>query len=438
MKRKSRWRHGNRFQLLENGEEFFPAVFGEIAKAEREVILETFILFEDKVGWALHAVLLAAARRGVHVDVTVDGFGSPDLTPEFIGTLTEAGVSFHIFDPGPRLLGWRVKMLRRMHRKIVVVDGRVAFVGGINYSADHLADYGPEAKQDYSVRCEGPIVEDIHRFARSAIVPARRPYHWFPRRRSAPESVPQPPAGPADALFVTRDNVEHRTDIERHYRVAIRAARREVIIANAYFFPGYRLLRELRRAARRGVKVQLILQGEPDMQIVKVGAGMLYDHLLSAGVRIFEYCDRPLHGKVALTDDEWATVGSSNLDPLSLALNLEANVIIRDRAFNQHLRERLRHLMQHSCKEITAEAAPASSFARVAVTFFVFHFLRRFPAWAGWLPKHEPKITSMRPQPPAEVPEPNRAAREAEARTVREAQTIAGADRVTEQPGPAS
>jgi cardiolipin synthase A/B len=146
-----RWIAGNDIRLLENGEEFFPRVFACIANATQEVILETFILFEDKVGLQLHQALVAAARRGVQIDVTIDGFGSPDLSNNFIASLVEAGVRIHVFDPGKRLLGWRMNVLRRMHRKIVVVDGAVAFVGGINYSADHLADYGPEAKQDYAV-----------------------------------------------------------------------------------------------------------------------------------------------------------------------------------------------------------------------------------------------------------------------------------------------
>ena len=153
-----------------------------------------------------------------------------------------------------------------------------------------------------------------------------------------------PAAGEADALFVTRDNAEHRSDIERHYRIAIRTARRRVVIANAYFFPGYRLLREMRRAARRGVDVRLILQGMPDMPIVKFAASMLYHHLVVAGVRIYEYCERPLHGKVALTDEHWSTVGSSNLGPLGLALNHEANVMIRDGRFNGQLHEHLGQL----------------------------------------------------------------------------------------------
>lgn len=392
-----RWRDGNRFKLLENGEEFFPAVFGAIEAAQHEVILETFILFADKVGLALHATLLAAARRGVQVDVTVDGYGSPDLTREFVETLTAAGVRFHVFDPRQLLFGrLRTNLFRRMHRKIVVVDGTRAFVGGINYSADHLLDFGPEAKMDWSVEIEGPIVEDIHRFARDAIVPATGTRRWWRRRDLPPPPPPQRNAGTAQGLFVTRDNIDNRDTIERHYRIALRASRREVIIANAYFFPGYTLLKEMRRAARRGVQVSLILQGQPDMPIVKVAARMLYDHLLRAGVRIFEYCDRPLHGKVAVADGEWATVGSSNLDPLSLALNLEANVIIRDAAFAEDLSGRLRKLMDASCKEIDPHRDMSRSRWRLALSYLVFHVCRRFPAWAGWLPAHQPKLVPAR------------------------------------------
>jgi cardiolipin synthase len=393
---KSRWVPGNRLHLLENGEQFYPRVFEMIGQARQEVLLQTFILFEDKVGLALQEVLVAAARRGVRIDLMIDGWGSPDLSQEYIEKLIAAGVRLHVFDPGSRWFGLRASLFRRMHRKLVVVDGRIAFVGGINYSADHLRDFGPEAKQDYAVEVEGPIVEQIHRFAEDSLVPGHR-MHWFRRRDAAPTRESLPAVGPAETLFVTRDNGEHRTDIERHYRIAIRAARKRIIIANAYFFPGYRLLKELRKAARRGVDVRLILQGEPDMAIVKFAASMLYHHLLRADVHIYEYCERPLHGKVALTDDEWSTVGSSNLDPLSLSLNLEANLVIRDRAFNAHLSERLHHLMQHSCKEIAIGDVVEPSLWRLVRSYFVFHLLRRYPSWAGWLPAHTPRVLSVPP-----------------------------------------
>jgi cardiolipin synthase A/B len=322
-----------------------------------------------------------------------------------------------VFDPGPRLWGWRTNLFRRMHRKIVVVDGARAFVGGINYSADHLADFGPLAKQDYAVEIVGPLVASIHAFVHRALAAGQRnaastrwarlrerfsaQAHTLAQSLKPASKLPEPPPvvvqGDAAGIFVTRDNRKHTTDIERHYRIAIRASQRRVILANAYFFPGYRLLKELRKAARRGVEVRLILQGEPDMPIVKTAASMLYHHLLHAGILIYEYRERPLHGKVAVFDDTLSTVGSSNLDPLSLALNLEANVLIKDHAFNQHLAGRLEHLMAQSCTQILIDDIEESGRWRVIRSFFLFHLLRRYPAWGGWFPAHAPRLTLAHP-----------------------------------------
>lgn len=405
------WIPGNRFHILENGEEFYPRVFECISQARREVVIETFILFEDKVGRQLHEVLVAAAQRGVQIDLTIDGWGSPDLSNDFVGSLIAAGVRVHRFDPGPRSVRFRIfKVLRRMHRKIVVIDGQLAFVGGINYSADHLADYGPEAKQDYAVEIHGPLVADIHRFTHGSLANglrhqrARRWWRWRKKVRATPEQLPR--AGSSTAMLVVRDNVEHKDDIERHYRRAIRSARERVVIANAYFFPGYRLVRELRLAARRGVDVRLILQGQPDMAIVKTAASTLYHHLLKAGVRVFEYCERPLHGKVALVDHEWSTVGSSNLDPLSLALNLEANVIIRDTEFNHELHARLDRLMQRSCREISQESLGKVRAFDLVRSYIAFHVMRKFARWADWLPRHAPRLQSELEEMGAAVTEP--------------------------------
>lgn len=315
----------------------------------------------------------------------------------------------HTFNPGIRPFGWRPHLLRRMHRKICVVDGELAFVGGINYSADHLADFGPGAKQDYAVEIRGPLVADIHRFCHAALAEGQRHVRekrqWWRRRsqlRQAPEALA--PAGQAGALFVVRDNREHMDDIERHYRIAIRAAKKRIVIANAYFFPGYLFMRDLRRAARRGVDVHLILQGQPDMPFVKTAASMLYHHLLKAGVKIHEYCDRPLHGKVALMDDEWATVGSSNLDPMSLALNLEANVIIRDRDFNRTLSAKLDRLMCQSCKSVELEQLGELKGMGVVRSFLAYHFARRYPRWASWLPRHVPRLLPAVPSPALDKP----------------------------------
>ncbi|MEQ4531858.1 MAG: cardiolipin synthase ClsB [Mixta sp.] len=389
------WRDGNRIQLLENGEQFFPRVFGAIQRAQQSVLLETFILFEDNVGKALHRELLAAAKRGVRIEMMVDGYGSPDLSDEFVSSLTSAGVRFLYYDPRPLVMGMRTNVFRRLHRKIVVVDGVIAFVGGINFSAEHNSDYGPEAKQDYAIEVKGPIVDDIGRFVQEAIGSEAPTHRWWGHRSHRP-AVNQRP-GDAQALFVYRDNHEHRDDIEQHYLEMLNNAKEDVIIANAYFFPGYRLLREMKNAAQRGVRVQLIVQGEPDMPIVKVGAELLYNYLVEGGVEVYEYIRRPLHGKVAVQDQQWATVGSSNLDPLSLSLNLEANLIIHDRQFNQTLRNSLERLLQEDCVRVEEDKLPKRTWLQLSKSIIVFHFLRHFPAIAGWLPAHTPKVKQVPP-----------------------------------------
>jgi cardiolipin synthase len=394
------WTHGNQLALLENGEQYYARVFEAIAQARHEVLLETFIWFDDKVGRQLQSALLQAAHNGAEVHVLVDGWGSPNLGPELLRPLAAAGVEVRAYEPLRGLLDRQLSVFRRMHRKLVVVDGEVAFVGGINYSIDHLAEYGPMAKQDYSVEIAGPLAAQVRAFCREALQapqPRRHVWRWRWRRERRQRREPAPmPGARATAALVTRDNDQHTRDIELQYRAALRVARQRVVIANAYFFPGFSLLQDLRRAARRGVRVDLLVQGEPDMAIVRFAASMLYAHLIRAGVHVHEYCKRPFHGKLAVIDDEWATVGSSNLDPLSLALNLEANVVVRDAAFGTHVRERLDELIAHSCREVELPPPTRLSAAWAQVrSFFVFHFLRGFPAWVQWLPQRPPKVEPL-------------------------------------------
>ena len=389
-----KWTEGNVFELLENGEEFFPAVFEAIAAAKRTVVVETFIIFDDEVGQGLQKAAIEAASRGVQVDITVDGYGTADLSEDYISRLMEAGVRLHFFDPQPRRLGFRTNLFRRLHRKIVLIDSELAFVGGINFGADHLIANGPQAKQDYAVKIRGPVVADIEADALKLLSASELGRSLWRRMRWRRRPRNEYPGGIA-AAWVSRDNDEHTDSIERHYRFVIRAAQKEITIANAYFFPGYSLLRDLRRAAKRGVKVRLILQGEPDMPWARSAATLLYDYLLSGGVQIYEYCERPFHGKVATADGQWATVGSSNLDPLSLALNLEGNVMIWDAEFASCLHQKLEELMKSQCKLMERGSQPKRRIQRMLVGVFVFHFLRRFPAWAGRLPAREPKITSL-------------------------------------------
>lgn len=402
------WTTGNRLTLLENGEGFYPRAFECIAGAEHEVLLETFILADDDVGQALQRALLQAASRGATVHVLMDGWGSADLPASFTQPLLDAGVRLRSFEPAQRLFGARLNVLRRMHRKLLVVDGRVAFVGGINYSVEHLVEAGPQGMRDYAVQVQGPLVGQIHAFCRAGVEqPQPRRRQWLARWRQArarrPQAADDASPDPADtgagglrAAFVTRDNLGHRNDIERAYRVALRSARERVLIVNAYFFPGYRLLRALRKAARRGVQVDLVLQGSPDQPWVQRASEMLYAYLLRAGVCVHLYRERPVHAKVAVVDDRWATVGSSNLDPTSLSLNLEANLVVRDAGFARDLRQRIeQQLLQHSERvQFPVPGRLASAWIALRNTL-MFHAMRRFSAWATRSTDAAPQVVTL-------------------------------------------
>lgn len=393
------WRAGNEVELLENGEAYYPRVFAAIDAAQVQVHVQTYILADDVVGRRLRDHLLAAARRGVSVDLLIDDYGSAELGPAFRQGLVDAGVNLHVYDPAPRLLGWCFGIFRRLHRKIVVIDGRQAFVGGLNFCRTHLQDCGAEAKQDFAVALQGPIVADVHDLARCTLRPLPVVQRWrrmFARRRVA-AAVAQAEAG--RAALVVRDNHAHPRDIERQYRIALRTARHRVLIANAYFFPGHGLMRDLRRAARRGVDVRLILQGRPDVPVVGWAAQLLYAPLQRAGVRIYEYTRCALHGKVAVVDDDWATVGSSNLDPTSLALNLECNVIVRDAGFNRTLSQRLHQLMDAHCREMPAARPSRWSSAVAQVQHGAASWvMRRFPMWLTRIPAAWPRVQRLAAQ----------------------------------------
>ncbi|WP_084191634.1 cardiolipin synthase ClsB [Algiphilus aromaticivorans] len=390
------WSEGNTLTLLENGEMFFPAVFADIRAAREEVILETFIWLDDAIGRALREALLEAASHGASVDVTVDGHGSATLGKDFIKPLTDAGVRLHVFGPMPPKLGMQPNLLHRLHRKIVVVDQRIAHVGGINFSDAHMYYYGAESKQDYSVRVEGPAVDGIRAFCAEAIGASMNKRRSSLRRLMwrVPTDWMRPRAS-AQALFVTRDNDRHRHDIEAVYLMGLRSARRDIIIMNSYFFPSQRFLRAMRQAVQRGARLRLVLQGNPDKGYVKFAGQTLYDYLLDMGVEIWEYTERPSHAKVAVVDDAWATVGSSNLDPFSLSLNLEANLVIRDSAFNRALRASLEHLLRRHARRVErVEVARRHPLWRVW-RWLAFHLLRYFPRLARLFPVKTSRVATI-------------------------------------------
>jgi cardiolipin synthase len=336
------YQHNNDVKLLESGVELFPALLAEIDAAEHEIHFETYIFAADETARAVEAALIGAARRGVKVRIVIDWFGTGNAQCKRLSAaFTEAGAHCRIFNR------WFRKGVTRTHRKITVVDRKVAFVGGINVNDDHFCDYDPELRLpaprwDFAVRVTGPLVEDIHREAQAQW--ARVGHLGLLRRidlfREMKRDGPIAGNGPMQAGFVVRDNLRNRRTIQRAYLQAIGRARHSILMANPYFAPGRKFREALGKAAERGVKVTLLI-GVGEFKLQDMVAHSFYPKLLGCGVNVVEYRKTQLHAKVAVVDEDWATVGSSNCDGLSLFLNQEANVVVRDAAFARSMREHI-------------------------------------------------------------------------------------------------
>jgi cardiolipin synthase len=334
------WVPGNHVRLLQSGAEYFPALIAALDAATREIHLETYIFNADPSAAAVRDALVRAARRGVAVRLLVDGVGARELPADWRAALADAGVSVLVYRP--LVAGWRAnpKSLRRLHRKVAVVDARIAFVGGMNLIDDFEPPGFALPRLDFSVAVQGPLLADIQRSVhRLWQLVALSQLQGRTRRPLVEPSWPTD--GRTRAAFVVRDNFAHRRDIERGYLAALALAREEIVIANAYFLPGRRFRKLLRHAAARGVRVRLLVQGHTDHPFFQLAARALYRELLAAGVRIFEYRASELHAKVAVVDGHWATVGSSNIDPFSLLLAREANIAVEGADFARELASRL-------------------------------------------------------------------------------------------------
>lgn len=382
----------NDVRLLRGGDAMFPAICRAVDRARHQVWLATYIFNDDAAAQTIAETLRHAARRGVRVGVVVDGFGSSRSLPWLIPLLRESGVKVAVYRPLKGWWSWLAPgQLRRLHQKLCVVDAEVAFVGGINIIDDrHDLQHGwtEQARLDYAVEVRGPAVAPIEQTARAVWMRAHLGRDWRDElaglaRSSRPvararrllrslRSTGVQGLGPAmastqpmRAAFVVRDNLRQRRTIERSYIAAISRAQRRAWLVSPYFYPGQEFRRALRQAAQRGVDVKLLLQGKLDYRMAGLAARVLYHELLHHGVQVYEYTPAFLHAKVALVDDDWATVGSSNIDPLSLLLNLEANLIVRDGDFVARLAHEL-----GTAWSVSRQIGPANAPLR---------------GWTGWL-----------------------------------------------------
>jgi cardiolipin synthase len=395
---------GNEVELLRGAGELVPAMQAAIDAAVRDVWFATYIFHEDAMALSFADTLAAAARRGINVRVVVDGFGSRDTLPTLRAKFAEAKVAFAVFRPVTSLLSLlQPGQLRRLHQKVCVVDGEVAFVGGTNVIDDRLDlrhGWSDAPRLDYAVGLRGPVVRFVEQTARAAwtrawvgqdwreevlamaklsepVARARRLWHDIRPGRGRIAGASAQDEKPVRVAFVVRDNLRQRHTIERSYIETIADARERVDVVSPYFYPGREFRAALVRAAGRGVRVRLLMQGRWDYRTAELAARALYAELLGRGVEIYEYMPAFLHAKVALVDDEWATVGSSNIDPLSLLLNLEANAIVVDRDFAATLGRELDAAFAVSRRVSRAEAGGRYHLLhRAAVAWCARVFLR--------------------------------------------------------------
>lgn len=357
---------GHELNLLQGGSAYFPALIRAIDAAQSEVLLETYIFDFVGAGSEVASALVHAARRGVSVCMMVDGVGTPTVPVDWRQRFDGAGVQWHIFSPLGHLGLLIPSRWRRLHRKLCVIDQTLAFCGGINVLDDlHDPHFGrlQAPRFDFAVQVRGPLVAQMHdtmnqlwwrtqamRMMRERnLAGAWESVRWAGKAQAQAVFAPEPRAverrATGKAVLLLRDNILHRRTIERAYLQALGAAREDVILANAYFLPGGKLRRALIHAAQRGVRVRVLLQGRYEYFMQYHAARPVYASLLAAGVEIYEYAPSFLHAKVAVIDaatrQPWATVGSSNLDPLSLLLAREANVIVVQRRLARELKTRL-------------------------------------------------------------------------------------------------
>lgn len=342
----------NLVALLKDGQQAFPAMLEAIAGAKQTICLETYILKDDRLGLRFIGALCEKARAGLEVLLMYDSWSS-DVSLETLVELAQAGVKVHAFRPWKYLGSLSramAKMSRRNHRKSLVVDGHIGFTGGLNISDDYApVTEGGAGWRDTHVRIVGPGAQALERLFLMTWA-----QHKAPRINAQRFSRPML-AGTAAFRVVGNDFAIDRKGIRRAYEEAFSKAQERIFVTNAYFIPPAKLIKAMGAAARRGVRVCVILAATTDVKLVLYAARGLYPRLLKNGIEVYEWTTgRVLHAKTAVVDGAWATVGSSNLDPLSMRQNLEVNAIVIEPTFAQALEKMFLEDLSH-CERITLD-----------------------------------------------------------------------------------
>ena len=351
---------GNRLDILQDGDEYFPAMLAAIRGAQKTVNFEAYIVYSDKVGWTFRDALIERARAGVEVRVLLDGLGSGwKLNNSDVRLMKEAGCKFAYYHP---LLSWRVdRTNRRSHRRVLVVDGQVGFTGGIGF-ADQWSGHAQDAEHwhDVQVRVEGPLVSELQNAFEE---------HWITTYGETLSGAGQFPslaaAGPIKGQLIASHSFS-MAPLPLTEAIAFAAAEKRIWITNAYCAPSDDQVDLLVKAVQRGVDVRLIVPGRHNDQPLTKSAGRsAYGRMLEGGAKIFEYQPTMIHTKAMVIDGMFSLLGSSNLDPRSSEINEELDLAIYDREFGSRMEAMFESDLGHSTEYTLEEFKKRSLLERV-------------------------------------------------------------------------
>jgi len=344
------YKGGHYVELLRGGEPFFTAVEKIIDEAKHFIHFQTYILDEDETGIRIANALIRAAERGVRTYLLLDAYGTKYLSKVFIDNIENSGILFRFFSPTFTGKGFQLNL--RLHSKVVMADGEVAVVGGMNFANRYHGSPAKKEWLDFAVLFKGP--ECIHTLSilkklwnRTFISNEERSHEIVHTHSFYREDV---------KLKVLQNNwYRNKMEILRSYRSIFRMAQSKMIIFNSYFLPGRNERKLLKNAGLRGVDISVVFSAESDAPMFKRATEFLYDFILRNKIRIYEYLPSNLHAKVATVDGKWSTVGSYNLNHLSDYASIEINVGILDDKFTQKFDEVLTSIIRNDCRQVTLE-----------------------------------------------------------------------------------
>jgi cardiolipin synthase len=342
------YKNGHSIELLRSGEQYFAACEKVINEAEQYIHFQTYIVDDDQTGRRFVDALIRAAERGVRIYFLLDAYGGGSFSKELIAKVEKAGILFRKFSPGLMTEGFQLSL--RLHHKVLLCDGEIAVIGGMNVADRYHGTPGMKEWLDFAILIKGP--ECAH-----ALFILKKLWNkaFISRKERSRETIHRPVYYDENVKVKVLQNNWYRNKIEilKSYRSALKHAKDRMIIMGSYFLPGRNERKLLRNASRRGVDIKIVLSAESDAPVFKRATNFLYDFILRNNIKIYEYLPSNLHAKVATVDGNWSTIGSYNINHLSDYGSVEMNADILDSSFATRFEELLLGIIENDCRQVT-------------------------------------------------------------------------------------